>query len=75
MTEWTGGLYISPTVAGSRSGALVATAWASLVALGEEGLLRSADGVMQAATEFQVGSDHAGVGAHKVGWLVQRVGS
>lgn len=39
ITDWTGGLYISPGFAGSRSGALIATAWASLVHLGEEGLL------------------------------------
>lgn len=41
ITDWTGGLYISPGFAGSRSGALIATAWASLVHLGEEGFLRA----------------------------------
>jgi sphinganine-1-phosphate aldolase len=35
--EWTGGIYASPTIAGSRSGAVVATCWASLMSLGEEG--------------------------------------
>ena len=39
ITDWTGGLYISPGFAGSRSGALIATAWASMVHLGEEGYL------------------------------------
>ncbi len=39
ITDWSGGLYISPGFAGSRSGALIATAWAAMVHLGEEGYL------------------------------------
>lgn len=35
--KWTGGLYSTPTCAGSRAGALIASAWASLVLIGEEG--------------------------------------
>ena len=38
VTEWSGGLYISPTVSGSRPGGLIAAAWASLVSMGESGL-------------------------------------
>lgn len=44
ITDWTGGLYISPGFAGSRSGALIATAWAAMVHLGEEGYLQSTGG-------------------------------
>lgn len=44
ITDWTGGLYISPGFAGSRSGALIATAWAALVHLGEEGYLAATGG-------------------------------
>lgn len=40
VTDWSGGLYISPSMAGSRSGALIAGAWASMMALGEEGLYK-----------------------------------
>ena len=36
-SKWSGGLYVTPTVAGSRPGALVACAWASLVTIGEDG--------------------------------------
>jgi glutamate/tyrosine decarboxylase-like PLP-dependent enzyme len=36
-SDWPGGLYASPTFAGSRPGALVAAAWAALVATGEAG--------------------------------------
>lgn len=38
VTEWSGGLYVSPTVAGSRPGGLIAGAWAALMSLGQEGV-------------------------------------
>ncbi|KAF3779528.1 Sphingosine-1-phosphate lyase [Nymphaea thermarum] len=34
LTEWSGGLYVSPTVAGSRPGGLIAGAWAAMMSLG-----------------------------------------
>lgn len=37
VSEWSGGLYISPSMAGSRAGALIAGAWASMMCLGENG--------------------------------------
>lgn len=37
VTEWSGGLYVSPTMAGSRPGGLIAGAWAAMMSLGEEG--------------------------------------
>ena len=40
--SWSGGVYASPSLAGSRPGGLIAAAWASLMALGEEGLARQA---------------------------------
>jgi len=40
--EWNGGIYCSPTIAGSRPGALVATTWASLMAMGKTGYLEAA---------------------------------
>eukprot|EP01035_Chromulina_nebulosa_P018268 gene18268-23943_t len=39
LMDWSGGLYTTPTIAGSRSGGLIAQCWASLVALGEENYL------------------------------------
>lgn len=38
--DWTGGLYTTPTIAGSRSGGSIAQTWASLMCLGEEGYLK-----------------------------------
>ena len=36
-TDWPGGLYFSPTFAGSRPGALSAACWAAMTSIGEEG--------------------------------------
>lgn len=35
--NWTGGLYVTPTIAGSRPGALSAACWAAMVAIGRKG--------------------------------------
>ena len=37
IADWPGGLYCSPTFAGSRPGALSAACWAAMVSLGEDG--------------------------------------
>ncbi len=48
VTDWTGGLYISPGFAGSRSGALIATAWAAMISLGLDGYMGHTKKIMQA---------------------------
>lgn len=55
VTEWSGGLYISPSMAGSRSGALIAGAWASLMAFGMDGYMESVQKVMQASDKLKKG--------------------
>ncbi|EXJ77014.1 sphinganine-1-phosphate aldolase [Capronia epimyces CBS 606.96] len=35
--EWSGGVYGSPSIAGSRPGALIAGCWASMMSIGEKG--------------------------------------
>ncbi|KAG2374936.1 hypothetical protein C9374_010310 [Naegleria lovaniensis] len=40
-TDWMGGVYASPTMSGSRSGAVVAAAWASMMHIGEKGYLEA----------------------------------
>lgn len=42
IPDWPGGLYFSPTFAGSRPGALSAACWAAMVSMGEQGYLDSA---------------------------------
>ena len=44
---WTGGLYTTPTLAGSRSGGLVAQCWASMVAMGRDGYKDVIKGIIQ----------------------------
>jgi len=47
ITEWPGGLYFSPTLAGSRPGALSAAAWAALVSIGEQGYLEATRKILE----------------------------
>jgi sphinganine-1-phosphate aldolase len=54
-TDWEGGLYASPTIAGSRAGALPATAWAALVSIGEDGYLDAARRILEAAASVKRG--------------------
>jgi glutamate/tyrosine decarboxylase-like PLP-dependent enzyme len=54
-TEWPGGLYYSPTLAGSRPGALVATAWAALLSMGEDGYLRATASILETGAQVRTG--------------------
>ncbi|AKJ07589.1 glutamate/tyrosine decarboxylase-like PLP-dependent enzyme [Archangium gephyra] len=54
-TEWPGGIYFSPTFSGSRPGALIAAAWASLVATGEEGYLDATRRILETADVLKRG--------------------
>jgi glutamate/tyrosine decarboxylase-like PLP-dependent enzyme len=49
-TDWLGGLYGSPSMAGTRPGGPIAAGWAVLHHLGEEGYLRLAADALRAAT-------------------------
>jgi len=55
--DYPGGLYVSPTVQGSRSGGLSAATWAAMVSLGEEGYLRNARAIMDVADKLRTGVD------------------
>jgi len=54
-TEWPGGLYYSPTLAGSRPGALLAAAWAALLSVGEDGYLRATKAILNTGSEIRYG--------------------
>ena len=51
-TEWPGGIYASPTLAGSRPGAAIAAAYASVVSLGESGFMRETKKIIEAKKKF-----------------------
>jgi glutamate/tyrosine decarboxylase-like PLP-dependent enzyme len=53
--DWSGGLYVSPTVQGSRSGGLSAATWAAMVTMGEEGYLKAAKLIMDTADKIRLG--------------------
>ncbi|WP_434390168.1 pyridoxal phosphate-dependent decarboxylase family protein [Melittangium boletus] len=52
---WSGGLYVSPSMAGTRPGGAIAAAWAVLKYLGEEGYLRLAGQVLDTARALREG--------------------
>ncbi len=54
-TDWSGGIYASPTMTGTRPGGSIAAAWAVLNHLGEEGYLAIADSVMKTVTILRDG--------------------
>ncbi|KAG7025365.1 Sphingosine-1-phosphate lyase, partial [Cucurbita argyrosperma subsp. argyrosperma] len=55
ISEWSGGLYVSPTIAGSRPGGLIAGAWAAMMSLGEEGYLQNTKEIMEVSKKIHKG--------------------
>ncbi len=55
VTDWPGGLYFSPTFAGSRPGALSAACWAAMVAIGELGYLEATQKILETAAVIKAG--------------------
>jgi glutamate/tyrosine decarboxylase-like PLP-dependent enzyme len=53
--DWTGGLYFSPTFAGSRSGALSCACWAAMLSIGEQGYLDATKRIMETAAAIKAG--------------------
>ena len=51
-SDWQGGIYATPTLAGSRAGALVATTWATLVHTGEDGYVESTKKIITTARKI-----------------------
>ena len=54
-TDWPGGLYLSPGLAGSRSGGLIASTWAAMVSIGRDGYLARADSILSTNSVIQQG--------------------
>ena len=51
--DWSGGVYASPGIAGSRPGSLIATCWASLMSQGESGYIDSCHKIVNAAKKIE----------------------
>jgi len=56
-TDWTGGIYASPTMTGTRPGGAIAAAWAVMNFLGENGYLHIADIIMKTTHKLRAGID------------------
>ncbi|SCU87912.1 LADA_0E06986g1_1 [Lachancea dasiensis] len=52
-SDWVGGLYGSPTLAGSRPGALVVGCWATMVRMGERGYVDSCREIVHTARRLK----------------------
>eukprot|EP00045_Choanoeca_perplexa_P012944 m.144066 g.144066 ORF g.144066 m.144066 type:complete len:538 (+) comp16186_c0_seq2:2741-4354(+) len=52
-TEWPGGLFASPSFAGTRPGGYIAASWATLMYMGQDGYLRKAKQVMNTCQKLQ----------------------
>ncbi|MGE5140528.1 MAG: aminotransferase class V-fold PLP-dependent enzyme [Rudaea sp.] len=55
VADWPGGLYFSPTFAGSRPGALSAACWAALVSMGERGYLEATRAILETSAAIRNG--------------------
>jgi glutamate/tyrosine decarboxylase-like PLP-dependent enzyme len=55
VTDWPGGLYLSPTFAGSRPGALSATCWAAMISIGESGYTEAARRILDTGARIRDG--------------------
>ncbi|KAI5307348.1 hypothetical protein KEM56_006575 [Ascosphaera pollenicola] len=53
LPHWTGGVYASPSIAGSRPGALIAGCWAGLMNIGENGYIETCKLIINAARRFE----------------------
>lgn len=51
--DWSGGVYASPSIAGSRPGALIAGAWASMMWQGEDGYVKACHSIVGAAKTIE----------------------
>jgi sphinganine-1-phosphate aldolase len=54
-TDWPGGIYFSPTIAGSRPGGLIAACWAAMAATGEKGYLDATRKILETGRALREG--------------------
>ena len=52
-TKWSGGIYASTTMLGTRPGGAIAAAWAALMSIGEEGYLVMAKSTLEATEKIK----------------------
>ncbi|KAJ2336190.1 Dihydrosphingosine phosphate lyase [Coemansia sp. RSA 2681] len=55
ISTWPGGIYASPTIAGSRSGAVIAGCWAAMTKMGRNGYLQQCKDIVSCRISIQKG--------------------
>jgi len=55
LTKWSGGIYATPTMTGSRAGAPVAATWATMCRFGEKGYIESTKRIVGATRQVAKG--------------------
>ena len=55
VADWPGGLYFSPTFAGSRPGGLSAACWAAMVSIGRNGYLDASRRILETGARIRAG--------------------
>jgi len=58
VTDWPGGIYATPTLAGSRSGCNIAMTWATLMCTGREGYVEKTRQIVSATKAIRAGLEH-----------------
>ncbi|XP_064172753.1 sphingosine-1-phosphate lyase 1 [Anguilla rostrata] len=53
--DWQGGIYASPSVAGSRPGGIIAACWATMMHMGENGYVEATRKIIQTARLIEAG--------------------
>lgn len=53
QTDWPGGIYASPTLPGSRPGALIATCWAAMMYHGHEGYVEATNSIISTTKKIK----------------------
>lgn len=53
--NWQGGIYASPSIAGSRPGGIIAACWATMMYMGEKGYVEATKKVVETARKIKAG--------------------
>ncbi|XP_048419427.1 sphingosine-1-phosphate lyase 1 [Stegostoma tigrinum] len=51
--DWQGGIYASPTIAGSRPGGIIAACWATMMYMGEDGYIKATKKIIDTARHIE----------------------
>tara|TARA_B110000977_G_C11038635_1_gene478033 strand:- start:224 stop:1699 length:1476 start_codon:yes stop_codon:yes gene_type:complete len=55
VTGWSGGIYASPALLGTRAGSAIAAAWASMQSIGKKGFLEMCDATIKITQQMMAG--------------------